>query len=347
MSRIHWLWLPLIALLVYALWLWLPHTEQAGAGSMRPMPEVKIALATMQAITDTVSALGTAQAREGIVVTAQQTGVIAKIHFKDGEIVAVNALLITLEDSEEKAEVQAAQARRDDALRQLERLRLLVSDKAVSRAAIEDKEAALKIAEAQLAVSDAVLAKRYIRAPFAGVLGAREVSPGALITPGTRITTLDDISRLRIEFSLPEALLAQVRKGMVVSAVSAGSPQQVFKGVLSHIDTRINAGTRSLQARAEIDNAKNILKPGMLLELQLAQESRDVLVVPEAALISIAEQQFVLLLDAENTLRQTPVILGRRRIGFVEVTSGLSEGARVVAEGVHKVRDGQKVKPLD
>lgn len=332
------------ALAAYAAWLWWPAPNPAQRSNKdKPATPVTTLLVSKQALTQTIKALGTLQAREGVTITSQQSGIIEQIHFRDGDSVVQNALLVTLHDDEERAKWQEAQAKLADAARQLERLQSLSSDKAVSRSSIEDKQAAVAIAQAQVDVAKVALDKRYIRAPFAGVLGAREVSPGALVTPGTAITTLDDISLVRVEFSLPENAAGQLRKGMKVAAHSAAFGDTLFNGVITHIDTRINPETRSLQARAEIQNSKGELKPGMLLELQLSQDDAPVLAVPEGALISLAEKHFVLVVDGEQNAHQIEILIGRRRVGFVEVLSGLNEGDRVIVEGTHKVRDGQKV----
>ncbi len=328
----------------YAAWLWWPAADKSGgAGKERPAVPVAVAAASKRSLTDIIRALGTAQAREGVTITAQQSGIVEQIHFRDGDAVNNNALLVTLHDDEERAKLHEAEAKLADAERQLERLQSLSSDKTVARSAIEDKQAALNVAQAQVEVAKAALDKRYIRAPFGGVLGARHVSPGALITPGTTITTLDDISLVRVEFTLPEAAVAQIGKGMKVAATVSAFAGRTFDGVITHIDTRINPDTRSLQARAEIHNPKRELKPGMLLELQVTRAEEPVLAVPEGALISLGDQHFVLLVNDDNSVKQLPIETGRRRVGFVEVISGLQEGSKVVVEGTHKLRDGQKI----
>jgi len=332
-----------VALAAYAGWLWWPAGSAPSGGRDKPPVPVTVQTVAPQVLSVVLKALGTAQAREGVTITAQQSGLIEQIHFRDGAAVAMNALLVTLHDDEERAKLHEADAKLADAQRQLERLQSLSSDKAVSRSAIEDKQAAVNIAQAQREVANVALDKRYIRAPFAGVLGAREVSPGALITPGTVITTLDDISLVRVEFTLPESAATLLSNGMTVAATSAAFAGREFIGRITHIDTRINPDTRSLQVRAEIINAKRELKPGMLLQLRLTRDEAAVTAVPESALISLADKHFVLVVNGDNTVHQTEVQIGRRHIGFVEVLAGVSVGARVVVEGTHKLRDGQKI----
>lgn len=343
--------IPLYALLaglaVYAGSLWWQGGGDETAGRERPPVPVTLMAAAPRPMGDVVTALGTAEAREGVIITAEQSGVVEQIHFRDGDTVSKGDLLITLHDDEEQARVREAEAKLADQRSQFDRLRNLASSQAVSQSTLDEREAALKVAEAQLAVARAELDKRYIRAPFGGVLGARQLSPGALVTPGSQITTLDDISTIKVEFTVPETLAAFVRRGMILNASSAALAGKAFVGKLSHVDTRINPATRTLSLLAEIDNPQRDLKPGMLIDLQISRDEGEALAVPEGALIAVANQQFVYRVNADNVAHQTPVKTGRRRVGHVEVLEGLQAGDRIVVEGIHKIRDGQKVAPVE
>ena len=209
---------------------------------------------------------------------------------------------------------------------------------------LDEKIYAVKVAEAQLEVARATLQKRYITAPFSGVLGTRQVSPGALVTTTTAITTLDDLSKMKVEFTIPETFASVVKPGLEVVAISAAFSDQLFSGVISHVDARINPGTRTLSLLAQIDNPKRLLKPGMLVEVRISQDKTEVLTVPEGALISLARQHYVFVVDENNLAKQKQIVIGKRRIGFAEVIEGLALGDRVVVEGTHKIRDGQPVK---
>lgn len=340
------LYVVLAGLAVYAGSLWWQGGDSDGAGRERPAVPVTLESVAPRPMGDVVTALGTAEAREGVVITAEQSGLVEQIHFRDGDSVSKGALLITLHDDEQQAKLREAEARLADQRSQFERLRNLATSQAVSQSTLDEREAALKVAEAQLAVARAELDKRYIRAPFTGVLGARQLSPGALVTPGTQITTLDDISAMKVEFTVPETLAGFVRRGMTLNASSAALGNKLFVGKLSHVDTRVNPSTRTLSLRAEIDNPQRDLKPGMLMDLQISRDAGEALAVPEGALISVANQQFVYRVGADNIAKQVPVKTGRRRIGHVEVLDGVQAGDQVIVEGIHKVRDGQKVAPV-
>ncbi|NQD36111.1 efflux RND transporter periplasmic adaptor subunit [Permianibacter sp. IMCC34836] len=340
------LYVLLAGLTVYAGSLWWRGGGGDGAGKERPPVPVTLMAATMRPMGDVVTALGTAEAREGVVITAEQAGLVEQIHFRDGDTVGKGQLLITLHDDEQQAKLREAEAKLLDQRNQFARLQNLAKEQAVARSTLDERESTLKVAEAQLAVARADLDKRYIRAPFAGVLGARQVSPGALVTPGMQITTLDDISTVKVEFTVPETLASFVRRGMSLNAHSAALGDKPFIGKLSHVDTRINPSTRTLSLRAEIDNPQRDLKPGMLIDLQISRDEGEALSVPEGALLSVANQHFVYLVNGDNVAHQTAVQTGRRRVGFVEVLAGLKNGDQVVVEGIHKVRDGQKVAPV-
>ena len=183
---------------------------------------------------------------------------------------------------------------------------------------------------------------RLIRAPFPGRLGFRQVSPGELVTPGSVITTLDDISVIKQDFSIPEVHLNLVREGMHLVAASSAFPGTTFDAEVRTVGSRIDAITRAATVRAYIDNRELILRPGMLLTVHLTTAEREALMVPEMALVQRASQAYVYRIE-EGTARLVPVQHGLRRSGWVEIINGLSEGEPVVAEGVIKVRDGAAV----
>ena len=340
------LYVVLAGLAIYAGSLWWQGGGDGSGGMERPPIPVTLMPAAPRPIGDVVTALGTAEAREGVTITAEQSGIVEHIHFRDGEAVRKGDLLITLQDDEQQARLREAEAKLNDQRTQFERLQNLAKDQVVARSTLDERESALKVAEAQLAVARAELDKRYIRAPFSGVLGARELSSGALVTPGSAITTLDDISLIKVSFSVPETLAGFVRAGMVLNARSAALGSKAFVGKLSHVDTRINPNTRTLNLLAEIDNPQRDLKPGMLIDLQISRDEGEALTVPEGALISVASQQYVYKVNGDNVAHQVPVKTGRRRVGHVEVLEGLQAGDQVIVEGIHKVRDGQKVAPV-
>jgi membrane fusion protein (multidrug efflux system) len=200
------------------------------------------------------------------------------------------------------------------------------------------------IALSRLAAAQAALADRTIRAPFAGTLGLRGPSPGALVTPLTVITTLDDVATLRLDFPVPSLLLEKLRLGSVVEATTPARPGARFRGEVIGIDTRVNPVDRSVMMRARLDNTARLLKPGLLLNVDLYHEQRKALVVPEEALIQYQRQHYVFVVGDDARVARRDVDIGLRQPGIVEVRTGLAAGERVVTEGVTTVQPGDRVR---
>ena len=183
-----------------------------------------------------------------------------------------------------------------------------------------------------------------IRAPFAGVMGIRKVSPGALVTPGTAIATLDDIARVYVDFPLPESDLALAGVGQRVSGTSASWPGRSFDGTVSAIDPRIDAASRALTVRADFPNPDQALRPGMLVEVSLHRAARQAMLLPEIAIVQVGDKTFVWRVGADGKVAEAEVKIGVRRDGLAEIVSGLSAGDRIVVEGTGKLRAGNSVQ---
>jgi membrane fusion protein (multidrug efflux system) len=175
------------------------------------------------------------------------------------------------------------------------------------------------------------------------VLGLRQVSPGSLVTPGTPIATLDDISLIKLDFQVPERFLAVLERGQGVTARSGTYPGRDFIGEVTSVDSRVDPVTRSVTVRAEIPNPERRLRPGMLMTVQVFLEPRRAIVVPEIAVVQVGTDSFVYRVKPDDTVERAAVQLGSRREGRVEVTAGLDAGNRIVVEGTVKLRDGSHV----
>jgi membrane fusion protein (multidrug efflux system) len=175
------------------------------------------------------------------------------------------------------------------------------------------------------------------------VLGIRQVSPGALVTPGTVIATLDAIERVHVDFPVPEQALPSVAAGHRVIGRSAAWPTLEFSGDVETIGTRIDPQTRALTVRAEFPNPDQRLRPGMLMEVRMLQPARDALVVPEIAVVQVGRESFVFRVGDDGVVERAPVETGSRQAGSVVVASGLAAGDRIVVDGTGKLRDGVRV----
>jgi membrane fusion protein (multidrug efflux system) len=182
-----------------------------------------------------------------------------------------------------------------------------------------------------------------IRAPFSGRVGLRRVSVGSLIAPGAVITTLDDTSTIKLDFTVPETVVAAMRPGLELEATSVAYPGQTFRGTVASVDSRVDPNTRSVTVRGLVPNASGELKPGMFLNVHLSRGAADVLVVPEESLLPEQGDVYVYVIeDGKATKRK--VQTGQRRVGSVQVTAGLEPGEMVVTEGTQKLREGASVK---
>lgn len=342
--------LTLIVLLVAGAALWLLLREDAGTAAGPgaagpPAPVVSVAPVRRQVLTDVIEAIGTTAANESVTVTAKVTDTVSRVEFGDGERVEEGEVLVQLTDDEESAQLAEARADLEDARLQLRRLQRLVEQNTVSEQQVDEARARFQIAEARLETILARLDDRLIRAPFSGLLGFRQVSPGTLVSPGTPITTLDDISVIKLDFSVPETLLATLEPGMRVFAESGTYEGRRFEGEVSNVGSRIDPVTRAVTVRALLPNEEGRLRPGMLMTVRLIEDEREALVVPDTAVVASGAESYVFVVDGENRVQRREIEVGARKDGLVEVLDGLIEGEVVVAEGVIKVRDGVVVRP--
>jgi membrane fusion protein (multidrug efflux system) len=187
------------------------------------------------------------------------------------------------------------------------------------------------------------LRDRLIQAPFSGLLGFRQVSPGTLVTPTSTITSIDDISIIKLDFTVPESFLGTMTPGSQVVAQSASYPDREFVGIVRTVGSRVDPVTRAITVRAHIENDDRALRPGMLLVVEILTREREALVVPENAVVQEQNRAYVFRLDG-LTARRQQIEVGGRLFGVVEVLSGLEQGDRIVTEGVVKLRDGMVVR---
>lgn len=297
---------------------------------------------------DRIEALGTLKANESTLLTATVTERVAAIHFDDGQRVERGEVLVELADAEERAELAAERSTLAEALRQVERLEPLVAQGAASKSLLDQRQREAATAEARVTALESRLTEYRIRAPFSGVVGLRDLSVGALVQPGTRITTLNDLSSMKLDFTVPSRFLPVLRRGLTIEARTAAWPGEVFRGEISGLDNAIDPVSRSLTVRARLPNPQHRLRPGLLMQVVLHARPRESLRVPEEALILEQERAFVYRLVPGDPARVTrrEVRLGLRRPGEAEVIDGLNEGDRVVSHGTVKLTDGRAVRVL-
>ncbi|MDW5376677.1 efflux RND transporter periplasmic adaptor subunit [Halomonas sp. HP20-15] len=311
-------------------------------------PPVIAAHAELRDWTTPLEALGTLRADESVTLSATLTEVVAEIDFSDGQRVEAGQLLVRLDDSEVSADLRAAQAQRAERNNVLQRSVQLEARNLAPRADVEDNRARLHQIEAQIEAIEARLADHRIRAPFAGVVGFRNISPGTLVTPGMALVTLDKLDVVKLDFSVPAVHLAELHPGLALRARTESYPDSVFAGKIDSIGMRIDPVSRSVPVRAVLANPDGHLRPGMLMEIVLDRRPRQALTIPEEALIPQGAKQFVMVIDDDdgNLIARRPVSIGERRAGEVEILEGLQAGDLVVSHGTQRVRDGDTVSLL-
>jgi membrane fusion protein (multidrug efflux system) len=311
-------------------------------GGDRPVP-VTTLVVQPQPWSDAIQALGTVKARESITVTAKVSETVQRVHFDSGDDVRTGAPLVTLSGQQQQAALAAAQATAEEAERLYRRQSELAAQQLIARASLDTQRATRDAARAQVNGIRANLRDRVIRAPFGGVVGIRQVSPGSLVTPGTAIATLDDISRVYVDFPVPEAQLAQLAVGQRLTGTSVSYADRGFEGAVSTIDTRVDPATRAVMVRGDFPNPGHELRPGMLVDVHLQRPQRPALVVPEIAVVQIGRDSFLYRVKADGSVERAGVELGAREAGRVEVTKGVRAGDRIVVEGTGKLRPGAKI----
>lgn len=336
-------------LVLIAILLAISACEKEQAGSRGPGDRTAIVVTQrveLQAMIDEIQALGTANANESVDIQSRIPSIIERIAFQEGQLVAAGDLLVELENDEIDAGLAVAEAALSESRSLYNRSQNLAESQAISASGLEQLHAQVQVDEAQVVAARARLDNTVIRAPFSGRIGLRRVSPGSFVNTSTIITTLDDVSRIKLDFSVPETFLTVLSDGMNIVAHSLVYPEQQFEGAVQSIDTRLDPVSRSVRVRAIVPNADALLKPGMFLTVDLQRDRGDVLLAPEQAIVPEGSVQYVYVVTGE-IVEKRAVILGRRIPGFVVIDEGLSAGDTVVTEGAHKLRDGSAIKVTD
>jgi membrane fusion protein (multidrug efflux system) len=320
----------------------LPPAFASAAG-----PDVIVAEAKSEPWADRTEALGTLRANESVVVTANVTETISAIHFDDGQRVSAGDVLVEMTSAEEDALLEEVRARVAEAERQYRRVQSLAERGSASASLLDERRRDLDTARASLVAVESRLKDRVVKAPFGGIVGLRNISLGALVEPGDAITTLDDDRIMKLDFTVPSIFLPSLRSGLAIEASAPALDDEMFDGEISAVDTRIDPVTRSVQVRALLPNPEQVLRPGLLMRVELLRNPRRALTVPEEALLHRGDDHFVLTLsqsdDGATLAERRQVQIGARRPGFVEITAGLEAGARVITHGSDKAKPGEPV----
>lgn len=292
-----------------------------------------------------VSAVGTLRSEDSVVLRPEITGRIAEINFSEGGKVKKGQVLIRLDDSVAKAQLQQAQANLSLANSQYRRAIELGKQGFISKQARDESASQLKVQQAAAALAQANLDKTVILAPFDGLIGLRNVSVGDYVSPGAELVPIESIDPLKVDFRIPEQYLGQVKEGSKLALSFDALPGETREGEVGAISPLVEVGGRSLLLRANVPNSDGTLRPGMFARVRLQFSDELVTVVPETALVPAGEEQYVYRIEQDKAKRVT-VKVGQRRGGIVEIQNGLKAGDQVVVSGLQKIRDGDAVEIL-
>ncbi|MEK0085434.1 efflux RND transporter periplasmic adaptor subunit [Benzoatithermus flavus] len=326
-----------------------PGGGRGGAGGPVPVEATPVRIGTAET---GIEAVGTLRSNESVVVRPEVAGRITAINFVEGGMVRKDAVLLELDSSIERAELEQAEAQRDLARANFERAKELRRNNVGTQRSLDEAEASLRTAQAAVDLARARLEKRTLRAPFDAQAGLRNVSPGEFVNAGTEIVNLEQVDPLKVDFRVPEIFLPAVAPGQKIVLAIDAYPGESFTGTVTAIDPLIDKAGRSILIRAEIRNDAGKLRPGLFARVSLTLAEREnALFVPEQAIQPQGERQFLFKVVDQGegkpkVAKLTEVKLGNRRKGEVEVREGLAPGDIVVTAGLLKIRDGVPVQVL-
>jgi membrane fusion protein (multidrug efflux system) len=324
-------------------------------GEQFVMPPEPVTAATVEsaAWTSELVAVGSLEAVQGVMVTAELAGKVARITFEPGRAVTAGSLLVQQDISSETAQLRSAEASMELARLNLERAKELLPDNVITRSNFDTADAEYKQAVAQVDAIRATIAKKTIRAPFSGRLGLRLVNLGQTLEGGDPIVSLQSMDPIFANFNLPQQELASIRQGLPVKLTTDALPGEVVEGTITAINPQVDSTTRNIRVQATVDNADERLRPGMFVNASVVLPTvRKVLTIPATAVMYAPYSDSVFVVeptpdktDAQpgGVLKQQFVRLGNKRGDFIAVHSGLEEGQTVVSTGVFKLRNGQAV----
>lgn len=321
--------------------------KAAPAGGAPPAMAVQVVTveARRQPVLEMLSQVGTLTAKEMVEIKSEAEGTVEQANFKEGQRVEQGHLLFKLDESKWAATLAEAEANFKLSQANYERGQQLLKDRLISQQEFDQVAAQFQANQAGVELKRRQLKDARIYAPFGGIVGGRQVSPGQVIGRNTTLTWLVDLDWVKAEFDLPERFLNQVRVGQSIEISVAAFPGETFKGEVYFIAPAVDPQSRTALVKARIKNADLKLKPGMFAQLELTLKLKEqAVVIPESAVLSSGDRTIIYVVDKDDMAQIRPVKLGVRQAGIVEVVSGLQGGERVVSEGLQKVRPGGKVK---
>lgn len=322
----------------------------AGKAFVPPPEAISSATAHEEKWQDTLTAVGSISAVQGTMLAPEVAGTVSEIAFESGAVVAKGDLLVRLDTSAEEAQLRAIEAQVELWALNAGRTRQLWTNNAISKAELDTAEATLKQGQANADAIRTTIEKKTIRAPFAGRTGIRQVNLGEFIDKAKPIVSLQSLTPVYGDFSMPQQNLSELKAGMKVRSVVDAFPGKKFEGVLTAINPDLDPVTRSVRVQATFENAEQLLRPGMFARMEvLLPGEENVLAIPATAVLSAPFGDSVYVIEPSTNaagglvVRQQFVRIARTRGDFVNVATGLKPGERVVSSGIFKLRNGMSV----
>ncbi len=317
----------------------------AGPGAHAvPVEAVQVTIGTVERV---ISAVGTLESNESVILRPEIAGRIERINFQEGTPVKRGDTLFQLDDSIYEAEAEQAQASLELSRKNYDRARELHKKGAGTASKLDETQAQLRVDEAGAAYALTMLDKTRIRAPFDGIVGLRSVSVGDYVSPGQDLVNLESIEPVKLKFSIPQTALTAVSVGQTIEVTVDSFPGKSFQGEIYAIDPLVDEATRTLVVRARIPNPDRLLRPGLFVTVKLTVEHREgAVLVPEQAIVPQGEERLVFRV-VDGKAEAAPVTLGQRQNAMVEITEGLGSGDVVVVAGYQKLRNGAPVMVLN
>ncbi|MBB1312402.1 efflux RND transporter periplasmic adaptor subunit [Aliivibrio sp. SR45-2] len=297
-------------------------------------------------ISQSLSLIGKLEAAESVIISPEVSGKVDRIAIKANQTVKKGQLLIQLNDDKAKAVIKEAQAYLHDEQRKLKEFQRLSKKNAITQTEIDGQKASVNIAQARLEAANAELRDLHISAPFAGTVGFIDFSLGKMVSVGSELLTLDNLSLMQLDLQVPERYLSMLSTGMKVEAKSQAWGDLEFSGEVVGIDSRINAETLNLRIRIDFPNKELKMKPGMLMAATLDFPAINAPIIPVQALEYSGTKRYVYVIGDDNKVIRTEVILGARVENRVVIEKGLDIGQDIVVQGLVNMRDGVTVKMI-
>ena len=327
--------------------------KMMGQKRLVPAETVTAAVVRSEAWETVLTSVASLVAVQGVMVSAEVSGKVAAISFEPGTMVQAGDLLVQQDIAAESAQLRSAEATVALTKINLDRSRKLLAQKTTPQSENDNADAQYKQAVAQADNIRALIAKKTIRAPFAGVLGIRQVNLGQILNVGEAIVSLQALDPIFVNFSLPQQQLSKIKTGLTVRIKTDALPDLILEGAITAINPQVEAATRNIMVQATVANTQKLLRPGMFATATVVlPEQQPVLVIPATGVLNApySDSVFIVEVAPDNStaaggkvVRQQFVRLGTRHGDFVAVAAGLKEGETVVSTGVFKLRNGQAV----